>query len=138
MRISKVSYRELKSGPGFSHRAIEMEASLEDYDVPSKVLDILRERVRKELEVGEDESANAGGHGLVDPIPFLPDDHPLLPIDAVHHEYVQREVRTKMVGERAAIGREIERLLDLHVSQIGGAMVGLRELADDLVGQVDG
>jgi hypothetical protein len=50
MKITKVSYRELKSGPGFSHQAIEMEASLEPgVDFVGDVLDELRDRVRAEL-----------------------------------------------------------------------------------------
>ena len=49
MRIDHVSYRELKSGPGFTHEAVEMSAIVETGDSASEVLGDLRDRVREEL-----------------------------------------------------------------------------------------
>jgi hypothetical protein len=53
MRISKVSYRELRSGPGFSHQAVEMEALLSPDERPGEAMEELRQRVRMELAASE-------------------------------------------------------------------------------------
>lgn len=53
MRITKVSYRKLISGPGFSHQAIEAEAEVEreNGETPLEALERLQAWVKLHLDV---------------------------------------------------------------------------------------
>lgn len=49
MQITSVSYRKLISGPGFTHQAVEMTASVDTGDTAEQVLQQLRLRVNNAL-----------------------------------------------------------------------------------------
>jgi hypothetical protein len=122
-----VSYRELKSGPGFSHQAVEMEA-LVGNDPTAYVLDTLRVRVREEL--GRQPLNPHQVSGAADP--FGPPE----PIHTNEVDPVSLDERRWHQEEKRQIGYEIERVLDMHVSQAGEAMEALRTLANKLVVEV--
>lgn len=56
MQITQVTYRELRSGGGFSHRAIEVAALVEPDETPEQALERVKWWVRsRHHEIGDDD-----------------------------------------------------------------------------------
>lgn len=124
MRVTQVSYRELKSGPGFTHQAVEMTAIVDECESEECVLDTLRNGVRQEL-------------GIQPPPPPLTYTQMRgAGMDGPHTSEVETApkptVEARLEQELAAIGIRIRRVLAYEVEDIGTAMEELRRLACDL------
>jgi len=134
MRINQVSYRELKSGPGFSHQAVEMTAEVAPGEPVAGALDVLRDRVREELGVQPPPPCGADGDPHTSEV--IPGPTPGVRLEQERTAFPswRRAATRHGPGSTATlwIATEIERLLDFQVTEIANTMKGLRQLARDL------
>lgn len=54
MKITTLSFRQLRSGPGYEHRAVEATAILEDGETPEEALDDLQQWVARQIGADQD------------------------------------------------------------------------------------